>query len=543
MCPSSWFLEEGQIVLENKQIVEVSILSLFSEVQMAQIQQAAIKSKAVLPTVKKRVSNKTLLSQIKEIESNVLEYFSDSKAITIFSEEELHRYCDSCIDIGYVGIDTETTGLDRIHDTIVGVSLYYPTGTECYIPSKHIVPIFDEPYKNQLSYLQIGKEIQRMADSGVKFCFANADFDLSMIYKDLKVDLNDNCFFDVLIAARCLKEDEPKANLKDLYKKYVLREKEHGQRFSDFFSPELFPYCKPEIAGLYAANDAKITFKLMQWQLCYLDVTNKKCKHSKLEKISGLVWNTELPLIKICQNMHRLGIYLDKDTAEVLNEKYALLQSQEMLKLQNIVQVILDKMGHSVTSGSPPFLSGKDFNPRSQKQVKYLLYSVMKLPAPDAKQGTGKEILQAIDLPVTNQIVKVRSLGTLVDTFVVKLPGEVTDDSRIHAQFKQIGAATGRLSCTSPNLMNIPSRTKDIRHMFRATPAKNIKLNCEAHDDSISVLINNWDFVHTKTGLKRVRDLQIGDCVKLENDGKEVYLNVKRVENSGKNICLCNVVF
>lgn len=58
----------------------------------------------------------------------------------------------------------------------------------------------------------------------------------------------------------------------------------------------------------------------------------------------------------------------------------------------------------------------------------------------------------------------------MIDTFVDKLPRSTTSDSRIHALFRSTGAATGRFSSAEPNLMNIPSRSVDIRHMFRATP-------------------------------------------------------------------------
>ena len=95
-----------------------------------------------------------------------------SFSILISSKQALHEYVDHCIKHGYAGIDTETTGLDRIHDTIVGASLYYPGGVECYIPMKHLVPIFDEPYKNQLSYEDVGEEFQRLADSKIKLIFA-----------------------------------------------------------------------------------------------------------------------------------------------------------------------------------------------------------------------------------------------------------------------------------------------------------------------------------------------------------------------------------
>lgn len=441
-------------------------MALFSQANMAKINQAVSRSKE-LAAPPPKVSTKSINTDLQVISQNVVEYFKDSKSILITSEEQLSEYIDECIKAGYAGIDTETTGLDRIKDTIVGSSLYYPGGQECYIPNKHIVPIFDEPYKNQLTYEQCQRQFQRLVDAKVKMIFANADFDLAMIYKDYKVDFIDTCYYDVILAWRCLKENELHNDLKSLYNKYVLRGKGDPKRFSDFFPVQLFPYCKPEVAKLYAANDAKITFELFKWQLPYLTKTHPKCQKAHLEKIADLVWNVEFPLIKVCQNLFRTGMYIDQEVAARLREKYNGEREREMKKLRDMVQDVVDHVDFPV--GKAPFHSGKDFNPTSPPHVKHLLYTLMKLPQ-GPKSGTGKEVLHEINLPITNQILKVRSLGVLINTFVDKLPKSVAPDGRIHAQFKSIGADTGRFSSQAPNLQNIPSHASDIRHMFRATP-------------------------------------------------------------------------
>lgn len=441
-------------------------MALFSQANMAKINQAVSRSKE-LAAPPPKVSTKSINTDLQVISQNVVEYFKDSKSILITSEEQLSEYIDECIKAGYAGIDTETTGLDRIKDTIVGSSLYYPGGQECYIPNKHIVPIFDEPYKNQLTYEQCRRQFQRLVDAKVKMIFANADFDLAMIYKDYKVDFIDTCYYDVILAWRCLKENELHNDLKSLYNKYVLRGKGDPKRFSDFFPVQLFPYCKPEVAKLYAANDAKITFELFKWQLPYLTKTHPKCQKAHLEKIADLVWNVEFPLIKVCQNLFRTGMYIDQEVAARLREKYNGEREREMEKLRDMVQDVVDHVDFPV--GKAPFHSGKDFNPTSPPHVKHLLYTLMKLPQ-GPKSGTGKEVLHEINLPITNQILKVRSLGVLINTFVDKLPKSVAPDGRIHAQFKSIGADTGRFSSQAPNLQNIPSHASDIRHMFRASP-------------------------------------------------------------------------
>ena len=447
-------------------------MGFWTQEELDDVNRIAAKSKELIAQPKKKSAAKasSITSQINAMSENVIKYFADSQAILITSKDELHDYITKAIESGYAGIDTETTGLDRIKDTIVGASLYYPGGVECYIPIKHLVPIFDEPYKNQLTYEEVGEEFQRLADSDIKLIFANADFDLAMIYKDMKVDFCDRCYYDVILAWRCLKEDERDNSLKGLYSKYVLRGKGDPMKFSDFFTPELFPYCKPDVAKLYAANDAKITYELFKWQLPYATKGHPKCEKAGLSKIADLIWHVELPLIKICQKLHRTGSFVDKDVANKLILTYNAKRDEEIKILYKMVDTELEKSVTTPQFGKRPFRYGEEFNPNSTPHVKYLLYTVMNLPKPENTESTGKEVLNEINLPVTRQILKVRSLDTLIGTFVDKMPKSTTPDSRIHAEFKQIGADTGRLSCQNPNLMNIPSHAADIRHMFRATP-------------------------------------------------------------------------
>ena len=423
-------------------------MGLFTQTQIDQINRVAKKSQLVsAPAPSKKATS--INDEIIAASNSVKEYFKDSEAILITTKQELHEYIDKVIESGYCGIDTETTGLDRNRDYIIGASLYYPGGVECYIPMKHRIPIFEDFYKNQLSYEDVCDEFSRFANKECKLIFANANFDLYMIWKDLKVDLCKSFYYDVILAWRCLKENELHNGLKELYNKYPLQGKGDPKKFSDFFSPKLFPYCKPEIAKLYAANDAKITYELFQWQLPYTVKTHPKCQKNQLEHISDLIWQVEFPLVEICQAMERTGMYIDQDRALSLKTKYHEIYDKEMAALQSMVQEVIDS-NSSITFGAKkkaPFTSGKDFNPRSTLHVKYLLYDLMNLPRPQGKESTGVGVISEFNLPLTNKIVEVRSLATNISTFVDKLPDAVSSDGKIHADFKQLGAATGRLSC------------------------------------------------------------------------------------------------
>lgn len=510
-------------------------MGLFSQAQMDQINAVAAKSKEVLKPVQVSKSVTSSQHEIDESTKAVLEYFGDSPAILITTVEQLHDYVLKAIEAGYCGIDTETTGTDRIHDTIVGASLYYPGGVECYIPCKHIVPIFETPYKNQLTYEEVGAELQLFVDAGTKMIFANADFDLAFIYKDFRVDMINICYYDVISAWRCLKEDELHNGLKELYAKYPMGGKGDPKKFTDFFSPKLFPYSKPDVAKLYAANDAKITYELFMWQLPYVTKTHPKCQKNHLERIADLIWNIEIPMIKVCALMHRKGVYFDMEVRNVLKARYDAKYQAENTVLINMIQDMIDK-SDAVTVQKSPFRSGKEFNEGSPKHVVYLLNKFLNCQA----ESGDKNTLTLLNLPITNQILKVRALGKLLNSFIDSLPGDVGPDGRIHATFKPLGTDTGRLSCSDPNMQQIPSHATDIRHQFRATPAMEKIDSCDETEQGIEVTLGTYDTVFMSDGTEKdVIDLQIGDSVILINNNKEVKSVVKSISNQAPYTRIC----
>lgn len=434
-------------------------MGLFKSSTVDQINAIAAKSKDLVPQTKPVSTSVT--DTLNEISQKVVEYFKDSHARPITTVRELHEYIDHCIKVGYAGIDTETTGLDRIRDYVVGWSIYAPGKDEIYIPCKHRMPIFETPYPNQLTYEQCKPELQRLVDAKVRMVFANADFDIAMIYKDLGVDFCDTCYYDVILAWRCLKENEKDNSLKGLYAKYPKKGKVDPMKFSDFFPPSLFPYCKPEIAALYAANDAKITYELFVWQLPYVTKGSELCTKHHLEKIADLVWNIEFPMIKVCAMLHRRGVFLDDTVVAPLHVRYQQKLDEDRAELSRMVQQLIDEKDAPVNR-KRPFRSGADFNPNSNVHVPYLIKTL--LGHADIT-STGKEVLNELNEPVAKQILKVRNDVKLLGTYVDKMPGITGPDNRVHCSFKSIGAATGRMCLAKGTMVSILDGHKPIEYI------------------------------------------------------------------------------
>lgn len=522
-------------------------MKLFSPAQIRKIKEVADKSKAAFEPPSKSSKARTMNQDIERISKEVEEYFKDSPAILITTKEELHQYILDMIECGIGGVDCETTGLDRIHDHVVGFSLYCETRPECYIPNRHLIPLFDQPYANQLTYEEVHDELLYLLDSNVKLVYANADFDLAMMREDFGVDLSPRFFYDVILAWRCMKENEPDNRLKILYNKYCLKGRGDPKTFSDLFPVAIFPYCKPNVAKLYAANDSKLNIELMRWQLPYCDKDDNKCKKNNLEAIADLIWNLEMPLVKVCHGLHHTGIHLDRQVAAVIRDRYRGKYEVQIKKLHSMVQEAIDKSGYIPSfSENPPFRQGDQFNPDSNPQVKHLITKILKLPL-SKDGGTDKDYLSTLSNPVLDQILVVRSLKTLIGTFTDKLIDIVAPDSRIHATFKQIGADTGRFSSADPNMQNIPSHNVDIRHMFRATPEGRKKYKLKnvpvLEGKCLELSVPNYYSFYTDDGLVKVSDAAEGLRVNVIRDDVKDSLEITSIRDSKSDIASLDIRF
>jgi len=214
----------------------------------------------------------------------------------------------------------------------------------------------------------------------------------------------------------------------------------------------------------------------------YLNFSNEKeIKDSETYKISNLVLllkpllesdlkkynqlnlykKIEIPLLYTLAQMEIEGINLDINFLKKLSEK----TSKELNDIaKNIYEV-----------------AGEEFNISSPKQLGEILFDKMKISSKPKKTKTGQystseEVLT--DLSAKNDFVKLilehRSVSKLLNTYINSLPKQISKSTnRIHTEYLQTVASTGRLSSINPNLQNIPIRTKRGREIRKAFTAKN----------------------------------------------------------------------
>ena len=417
---------------------------------------------------KKNSKSNNLLTRVnlirERVTNNLGEYQNDY--IILRDDQEVIDYFDKIIKSGICAIDTETTGLNIFEDKIVGICLYVEGEKASYIPLNHISSIYGTRIENQANLDLVKEQMKRCIDNKIKFIYHNGKFDLNILQTFLGYPMN--CpYWDTLVASYLITNDENQRSLKDQYSKYCshLENKEKIEtlsHFNDLFEGLRFDYVPIESGYIYAARDAFMTYKLYEHQKEFFD----KPENADVFK---LFIETEVPLIEVTAAMTRTGVAIDMDLANKLKEEY----TEKIEKLTNDVyeqidlykdEIIKYRMIHYNTKLQDPI----NFN--SNDQLAILLYDIIGAINTDKEKprGVGEDALKKIDLPLTNAILEYRSVNKLLSTYIEAIPKKIEPyDGRLHAQFNQNGADTGRFSSSDPNLQNIPT-SAGIRCMFKA---------------------------------------------------------------------------
>ena len=418
---------------------------------------------------KKNSKSNNLLTRVnlirERVANNLGEYQNDY--IILIKDEDIINYFNKIIESGICAIDTETTGLNIFEDKIVGICLYVEGEKASYIPLNHISSIYGTRIENQANLDLVKEQMKRCIDNNIKFIYHNGKFDLNILQTFLGYPMN--CpYWDTLVASYLITNDENQRSLKDQYSKYCshLENKEKIEtlsHFNDLFEGLRFDYVPIESGYIYAARDAFMTYKLYEHQKEFFD----KPENADVFK---LFIETEVPLIEVTAAMTRTGVAIDMDLANKLKAEYT--EKIEKLTAEVYEQIDLYKeeiikyrMIHYNTKLQDPI----NFN--SNDQLAILLYDIIGAINTDKEKprGVGEDALKKIDLPLTKAILEYRSVNKLLSTYIDAIPKKIEPyDGRLHAQFNQNGADTGRFSSSDPNLQNIPT-SAGIRCMFKAS--------------------------------------------------------------------------
>lgn len=440
--------------------------------------------KQVAKVVPKSISGKVQLA--KEMSQEV---FADKldRLELLDNENKIREYIDCAITNGIVAVDTETNGLDRIDGKIAGVCLYTPGQKGVYIPVRHESFMTGIELKTNVSKEFMKDQFERMNKSNIKYVLHNAKFDMHILWWMLGIKIIP--YWDTQIGSQLLNENEPH-KLKVLYKKYVDNADENSKvaSFNSLFKGIEFNKVPPDVAYMYASFDPIMTYELYQFQYDFIDINGKYCKEKGLERVAEVFRNIEMPLIQVVFEMECTGVKIDTDLAEKLKAQYTKHKDAAEVKFNLEIDKLNDKfdklMIKNPAAYNKLFKDGiRKVSISSPTQLAILFYDVLEFESPDKKspRGTGEAILKSFNHPLVDSILEYRSMSKLLSTYIEAIPQHIAKrDNRLHANFNQYGAKTGRFSSSDPNLQNIPSQKTtlsdgtvidaghDIRQMFIA---------------------------------------------------------------------------
>ncbi|NTU76646.1 MAG: DNA polymerase I, partial [Alphaproteobacteria bacterium] len=356
---------------------------------------------------------------------------------------------------GYVAFDTETDSLTPCTAKLVGVSLAVAPGKACYIPVSHRDPAaameeggfaFTEPVApRQITLQQLVHELRDVfADPTVLKIAHNLKYDWQVLEQH---GLTIEPYDDTMLLSYVLSAGAHGHGLDELALLYFQHKTiSYGDVAGSGKNKITFDRVALDKALDYAAEDADYTLRL------WLVLKPLVAQQSVLRVYERI----ERPLIPVVALMERTGVKIDP----------AVLRAQSgalALRLQALEEEVHALAGHPFAIGSP-------------KQLGEVLFGELGLPS-GAKGKTGAystsvdvlEPLAEMGHEIVAKVLDWRGLAKLKSTYTDALPEQIDPQTgRVHTSFSMVGAATGRLSSTDPNLQNIPIRTEDGRAIRRA---------------------------------------------------------------------------
>ena len=494
---------------------------------------------------------KTIKQKVEYAKDLSLQVFGNKldKIELVTNTNRIEEYLHNTLKNGILAVDTETNGLDRVDGKIAGICLYTPGEKGIYIPVGHVSYMTNQPLKDNVP-CEIMKNFFKVCNEhSVKYILHNAKFDMHFLYWTIGIKIVP--YWDTLIAGQLLNENEPHG-LKVLYQKYCVRADEEQQvaKFNTLFNGIEFNSIPPSVGYMYASFDPIMTYDLYKFQEQYLDKDNGElCYRKGLERVADVFRNIEMPLIEVVFDMEVQGVDIDTELAQQLKAKYTQYMDNAVEEFNTQIKEIEQagtfnelRVKHPDKFSKISELGDIKINIASNAQLVILFYDVLKLEPPKGQRSVGEEQLKQLHHPLVHCILEYRGMSKLLSTYIEAIPNHIAKrDGKLHANFNQYGAKTGRFSSSDPNLQNIPSKTKklsdgtvidaghDIRQMFIAGEGNVIiggdfsqqEPRCLAHMSQDENMINAY--LHGKdlyaTIASKLYNKPYDDCKEFRPDG------------------------
>src|ERR1017187_9307585 len=360
---------------------------------------------------------------------------------TILDEQKMAEWLKLIDAAALVAFDTETTGLDPLTAQLVGMSFCAEPGRAAYLPLAH-------NYAGAPRQLGVERAMALLRpwleDAAKSKLGQNLKYDQHVLANH-GVALR-GVVHDTLLESYVL-ESHLRHDLGSLAERHLHLETISYDDVTGKGAQRIgFEQVSVERATEYSGEDADVTLRLHQ------------CLYPKVQAEAGLEYvyrRIELPAREVLFRMERTGVLIDA----VLLEAQSRELGQKMMELEY-------KAYRE---------AGQPFNLNSPKQIGEIFFERLQLPVlkktPSGAPSTDEEVLErlAADYPLPKTLLDYRALTKLKSTYTDKLPRMVNPATgRVHTNYAQATAVTGRLASTDPNLQNIPVRTPEGRRIREA---------------------------------------------------------------------------
>jgi DNA polymerase-1 len=365
------------------------------------------------------------------------------------------HHISECRRATLVALDTAMSGPAPLRAAVVGLSLAVPTGRSWYLPFGHVAPDGElaggTPPRNlpPLTSDALAPLRAMLEDEGVRKAAHQVKDDI-LALRRAGVALH-GVAYDSMLASFLIDPGRRSHALDELARERLSLELRAQAAVLGKGKSE-----RP-FAAVPVTDAARFTCAGCEAVLRLRDAFAGELEDHRLKP---LLERIEMPLVSVLADMEWHGVLIDRQLLAEIGRRFA----RELADLEVTI--------HRAAGG--------DFNINSTPQLRMVLFQKLQLPVVKrTKTGpsTDFEVLEqlaAMGHEVPRLLIEYRELAKLKSTYVDALPGYLDSATgRIHTSFNQVGAATGRLSSTDPNLQNIPIRTERgeaIRRAFVAAP-------------------------------------------------------------------------
>ena len=404
----------------------------------------------------------------------------------ILTQAQLDAWLQRLATAELAAVDTETTGLDPQLAQLVGISFSIEPHRAAYLPLAHA-------YAGAPEQLDFARTLERLRpwleDPARAKVGQNAKYDMHIFANHgvrVRGMQHDTCVQSYVVESH-KPHDMDSLALRHLSLKTIAYTEVAGKGASQI----RFDQVSVERATEYSAEDADVTLQLHR--VLHPEIA----RDAKLAFIYGTI---EMPVLEILFEMERAGVLVDAALLEVQSQELG----RRMFEVEQQARAAV----------------GQPFNLNSPKQIQEILHDKLGIPVtkktPTGQPRTDEEVLQelSLDHPIAKLILDYRMVSKLKSTYTDKLPRMINPRTgRVHTNFSQTTAVTGRLSSNEPNLQNIPIRNAEgrrIREAFIAAPGhqlisadySQIELRIMAHlsqDATLLSAFHSGEDVHRRT--------------------------------------------